>query len=148
MGRSDAGLEELKIKMEPIFATTPEWLFVYVFGSVARQTSGPLSDVDLGVLYASSHPLPSLLDSGRRSIELANAIGARRVDLVVLNEAPVLLRHRVVRDGVVLFCRDQRTRVAWVRDTILEYLDTAPLRLIHDSALSRAIREGRFLDRP
>jgi hypothetical protein len=36
-----------------------------------------------------------------------------RVDLVILEEAPPALRHRVFRDGILLVERDERHRVAF-----------------------------------
>ena len=82
----------------------------YLFGSVARGTPRPGSDVDIAVLYAGEPPaslagLPLDLEA-----ELERLLGAP-VQVVVLNRAPVDLIHRVLRDGVLLVDRDPSTRI-------------------------------------
>jgi uncharacterized protein len=62
----------------------------YLFGSVANDTAGPQSDVDLMVdLDEGPHgrkPLFSAFDVGGIQFELTNILG-RRVDLVVRSDA-------------------------------------------------------------
>src|SRR5262249_6557182 len=78
-----------------------------LIGSYARGTAGPLSDVDVGVWHDPT------LDSGARfqlRLELARdccrALGTDEVDIVLLNSASPLMRHRAVRDGQRLLDRD------------------------------------------
>jgi predicted nucleotidyltransferase len=52
----------------------------------------------------------------------------RRVDLVDLADAPLLLAHEVLAPGRRLVCRDQALRAGVETRTILRYLDTAHLR--------------------
>jgi hypothetical protein len=68
----------------------------YLFGSQARGTAGPRSDVDLGVLFRD--PPPAGLESFRLESELELAL-RRPVQVVILNRAPADLVHRVLRDG-------------------------------------------------
>src|SRR4051794_37221982 len=85
---------------------------VYLFGSVARGTAGPASDVDVAVLF--NDPPPHTLDGPRFTIEsdLEGAVQAR-VDLVVLNDAPVDLSIRVLRHGRLLVDRNRSARIAF-----------------------------------
>ncbi|MGH3666223.1 MAG: type VII toxin-antitoxin system MntA family adenylyltransferase antitoxin [Egibacteraceae bacterium] len=118
-------------------AGEPDVIVAYLFGSQARGTARPGSDVDVAVLLAER------ADGHQRQLELMAALGGR-ADVVVLNDAPVALAHRVLRDGVVLVCRDDRVRVShWAR-TVDRYLDTAPLRRMVDAGLRHRLREGRF----
>jgi predicted nucleotidyltransferase len=115
----------------------PDVAVAYLFGSRARGTARPGSDWDVAVL------LDEPADLGRRALELQAALGDA-VDPVILNQAPVALAYRVLRDGVVLCCRDDRARIAhWVR-TVDRYLDSAPLRRALDDGLRHRLREGRF----
>lgn len=117
-------------------------LVAYLFGSTARGRAGPLSDVDVAVLLAEDgDPFPAYLDLVG---ELGSVVGPDRVDVVLLNDAPVALAYRVLRDGRLLLCRDEAARVEhWVR-TVLTYLDMEPLFRIFDEGLRHRIREGRF----
>ena len=78
-----------------------------VFGSRARGTQRPDSDLDVAVL-------PSVGDDpkARRRLQteltvaLADLAPAGRVDVVLLDEAPDLIRQRVLETGRLLLCRD------------------------------------------
>jgi predicted nucleotidyltransferase len=119
----------------------PAVRFALLFGSRAAGTARPDSDWDVAVY------LDDALDAGARfrlRTQLAAALEpARRVDLVVLNDAPPLLAHRALL-GERLFIRD---RVAWVRffvRTIPLALDDAYWNEIHAAARRRRLAEGRF----
>lgn len=98
----------------------------FVFGSVARGTAGPSSDVDVAILQARD-PEPSYAALPLRlEGDLERALG-RRVDLVVLNVAPVDLVHRVLRDGVLVLDRDRSLRIAFEVRARNAYFDLLPI---------------------
>lgn len=98
---------------------------VYLFGSVARGTAGPASDLDVAVLYEELPPA-TLEGSGvSLAAELEVATGVP-VDLVVLNRAPVDLVHRVLRDGILLVERDRNARVLFEVSARNAYFDLKP----------------------
>jgi len=109
----------------------------YLFGSTARGTARTDSDVDVAVLFDVTPP--PTIDSARFSLagELEAAIG-RPVDLVVLNDAPVDLRIRVLREGRLLVERDGPARIAFEVQTRNEAFDLEPML-----ARYRAPRERR-----
>ena len=107
--------------------------FAYLFGSVAQGQARPGSDVDIAVL---TRPRGTLLDDARLQDELAAALEGEDVDLLVLDDAPLWLRYRVVA-GEVVFSRDERCRIAFRERTEKEFLDFRPY---HDSYL-KAIRD-------
>jgi uncharacterized protein len=116
-----------------------------LFGSHAAGRPGPLSDVDVAVWLD-----PDLDDEAKsqKRLELtqvaAEALGHGEVDVVVLNGATPLLRHRAVRDGRRLVERDARARVRFETRAILDYLDTARLRQTLADAQRRRLKEGTF----
>jgi predicted nucleotidyltransferase len=71
---------------------------VYLFGSTARGTGRPGSDIDLGILFRETPA--DTFDSQPYNLEAAleRRIG-RTVDVIVLDRAPVDLRSRVLRGG-------------------------------------------------
>jgi uncharacterized protein len=63
---------------------------------------------------------------------------------VLLNDAPVSLVYRVVRDGEIILCRDDRARAEHKLRTITKYIDMEPMRRTLAEGLRHRIEEGRF----
>ena len=117
---------EIETRLRRLFETRPgEVIAAYLFGSVARETSGPSSDVDVGVLLASDPPrtLDGLLLG--LEAELERDLGAP-VQLVVLNTAPCDLVHRVLRDGKLILDRDPPARIRFEVRARNESFDLEP----------------------
>jgi uncharacterized protein len=116
-----------------------------LIGSQARGNPGPLSDVDIAIWHD-----PGLDARGRFDLqldlagEITSLLGTDEVDLVLLNNAPPLLRHRAIREGKRLVERDHDERVRLETRAILDYLDTAPLRVELGRGVRRRMKEGRF----
>jgi uncharacterized protein len=109
---------------------------VYAFGSMGRQalerasagegfSNPPESDLDIGIL-----PKPGRRVSARERVELAAALedlfNVRRVDLVVLNEAPPFLALEVVR-GELLLATDEDFEAEFELYVLRRAGDQAPL---------------------
>ena len=112
----------------------------WVFGSVARGSARPGSDVDVAVLRGkpASGTLADL--PAELALYLERAVG-REVDLVVIDDANVELVHRVLRDGVLVLDRDRPRRIAFEVRKRHECFDLAPrLASIREAALRRARR--------
>ena len=99
---------------------------VYVFGSVARRTSGPSSDVDIAVLFALP-PAPTLAGLPLKTEAEIEQLPGCPVQIVVLNNAPVDLVHRVLRDGDLVYEADHAARVGFEVAARREYLDLLPI---------------------
>lgn len=100
----------------------------YLFGSVARGTAGPRSDVDIGVLYSGQPP------AGLQRFELEGEIEEvlrRPVQVVTLDDASPDLVHRVLRDGILVSERDRFRRVAFEVRSRAEYFDLEPVRRLY-----------------
>lgn len=121
-------METIEPQLRKFFTTRAEAAGIaaaWLFGSVARGTAGPRSDVDVGVLY-SDEPPPGLAGL---SLDLEGEIERllhRPVQLVVLNRAPVDLIHRVLRDGKLLVDRNRSRRIAFEVRARKEFWDLEP----------------------
>ncbi|MEF8726735.1 MAG: nucleotidyltransferase domain-containing protein [Accumulibacter sp.] len=112
---------------------------VYLFGSQARGTAGPASDVDLGVLLAGDPPRTLEGLGIDLAADLAAAIG-RHVDLVVLNRAPADLIHRVLRHGVLVCERDRSARIRFEVQARNAYFDLLPYLREYRQAARQPLR--------
>jgi uncharacterized protein len=107
----------------------------YLFGSQARGTAGPRSDVDLGMLLSRT-PAPTL-EGYLFDYEAALERDLRRpVQLIVLNTAPPDLVHRVLRDGRLLLDRDPSARIRFEVRSRNEYFDLLPFLRRYRTAAS------------
>lgn len=97
----------------------------YLFGSVARGTARPGSDVDVGILY-SEDPPRTLEGLGLRLEGDLEKLLRLPVQVVVLNRAPVDLVFRVLRDGKLLAEGDRSKRVRFEVKSRFEYWDLEP----------------------
>lgn len=140
---------ELLRSLREFAESHPEVVALYLFGSQASQTSGPLSDLDVALLLepdllaerSAQHPF------GPRAYyatELQRALARPDVDIVVLHRATPLLAHRVIDRGRLVFCRDDRERSRFHAHALMRYLDTRPLRQLERAYLRRRLRDDRF----
>jgi predicted nucleotidyltransferase len=97
----------------------------YLFGSMARGTAGPRSDVDVGILYSENPPL-TLEGLGLDLEGDLEKLLRLPVQLVVLNHASVDLVIRVLRDGKLLVDRDRSRRVQFEVRKRNEFWDLEP----------------------
>ena len=101
-------------------AATGLQLFV-LHGSRARGDAHAGSDWDF------AYEADTTLDADGLLASLADLLKADRIDLVDLDRAGALLRHRVARDGVVLFERSPgRFQRFWL-DAVHAWCDLAPV---------------------
>lgn len=120
-------------------------ILAYLFGSQASGKAGPLSDVDIAVLFAEN--LSSRMRFRLRCRLIAELMGVFRrndVEVVDLAEASPLLRNQVRRYSQLLYCQDDRQRVRFQTETLRDYLDTKPIRQVQQYDLLKRIQEGTY----
>lgn len=136
--------ETLRDTARRVLAEEPV-LFAYLFGSQARGTADRHSDIDVAVFVEDSVPPERYLDlSLRLAGELERAAGVGPVEaLVILNQAPLPLAGRVVREGRALYSRDESRRVRYESRIFREFTDFELASRRLEEALLRAHAEGR-----
>ena len=119
----------------------PRIAYALLFGSAARGTAHPQSDVDVAVGLAAGAQL-SPRDLGTLVADLERAAG-RPIDLVLLGDAPAPLAFRIFRDGVPLVERDHQALADRKARAILEYLDFRPLEALLAQGVLTSAARGR-----
>lgn len=97
----------------------------YLFGSEARGSARPGSDLDVAVLLADCPPRTLTGPLTGLQGELERAAG-REIDLLDLRTAPPDLVHRVLRDGRLLVERDPTRRIQFEVAARNAYFDLLP----------------------
>lgn len=58
--------------------------------------------------------------------ELMDLFRTNDIDLVALNDAPPLLAHRILKEGLLFWCANDKTRLDYKVKAVLKYLDWKP----------------------
>lgn len=122
-------------------AAQPDVLAAYLFGSYATGKARPGSDVDVAVLLSGTDAMERFERRLRLMGEVEEALGRRPADVVVLNDAPPLLTHQVLREGRLVFERNRAARVEFEVRTGKIYADLQPMYEYHNRDLFQKIRE-------
>lgn len=143
---------ELNIKpLVNYLATQPDVLAAYLFGSYATGDARLESDVDVAVLLSGADDFERFERRLRLIGEVEVALGRRPVDVIVLNDAPPLLAHQVLKHGQLIFEHDRAARVEFEVRAGKIYADLQPMYEYHNRDLFQKIREvglsGRRRDR-
>ena len=112
---------EISSRAAAYLASQPEVRAVFLFGSAVSAEAEP-RDVDLAIQTCGSIE-PERLEQMRS--ETAKVAGGP-IDLVFLNEAPVVLAHEVAETGRCLFARDPDAEVEFVTRARARYWDFKP----------------------
>jgi predicted nucleotidyltransferase len=122
-----------------------EILEAYLFGSAATGSAQAHSDIDIAVYLADPRPVASRFGyPADLAATLMRALGTARVDVVVLNEGPPLLYHRVLRDGIRILSRDLRATTTREGRALSRYCDYAPQLAKIEAAHRARIDAARF----
>lgn len=97
---------------------------LYSFGSMARGTLGPLSDLDFAVLLSGALDKKERFDKQLQLIGVFNDIfQTDEIDLVLLNDAPPGFCFNILKTGSLLYCRDKMEVVDFRERLVKLYLD-------------------------
>jgi predicted nucleotidyltransferase len=97
---------------------------VYLFGSRIDGEIGPLSDYDFAVVLAQESDL--LATQTKLMHQLSVALGTDKVDVIVLNRAPIELAYAVIAQGTRLYERSVEDRVEYEAKVLGLYGDYLP----------------------
>jgi len=140
--RHDPGIASVEEIERTLSCTLEAWPMVraaWLFGSVATQSAGPLSDIDVAVLGGGEL---SFDQRARLAVELGRAAG-RCCDVVMVEQASPVLSMAIVDSGRRFFCRDVDAADAWEDRALRRYLGTAELRRIVYNHVREDLHTGR-----
>ena len=122
---------ELFQKMSARFAgdcEAPNIQLVYLFGSRVSGSVGPQSDFDFAVLF-SNEPEAGRVSALKHRVSVL--LVTDRIDLVVLNRAPIELRYNVVASGRILYQKSRAVLIEFEAQTLSFYFDYLPVLRRH-----------------
>ncbi len=102
-----------------LFMEDSNIVFAYLFGGLAREKRGPLSDVDLGIYVTNMKRLNYLSSFSR----ISQILSTDEIDLVVLNSAPISLAGRILQRRKILIDKDPFLRHQYESRILREFFD-------------------------
>ena len=106
--------KEIDKIIEP-FKKNRDVISIYLFGSYARGREKPFSDIDICVVADR--------DANRDEI-LSHS--SKKIDISIFYDLPLSMRFRVIKEGKLLFSRDELKLHRTIVATIRSYLDFKP----------------------
>ena len=133
-------LFEKQSRLNQLFAQSPVNA-AYLAGSLSNRTSfGHLTDVDIAILLMEQIKSDQFLDYQLYFFsELAKRLESDNIDVVILNQASLLLKLQVIKYGQILFSRDEKQRVSFETKAVMDYLDFKKFDEIQNQALGRRL---------
>lgn len=116
----------------------------YLYGSVATGFTTSFSDMDIALVTDQPiTPVERFHLISAVELDLAEHWEIRNSDVRVINDAPLVLRGRVVCDGILLFARGDGTRIEFETTTRDEYFDYLPVhRQLQEAFFAHLRKQG------
>jgi len=134
--------DETADRLQEVFSAHPAVWGAYVFGSVAADWERDGSDLDLGIVVDEDEWDPS--DKVPLIGDCMDAARRDWIDLVVLNDAPLVLQFEAVRPNVILYAADEFDPGVFSSKILRMYWDFQPhLRRQRKAYKRRLVHEGR-----
>jgi len=133
-------IDEIQKSLKEYFEKHSEIEIAYIFGSVAKRKNHTLSDIDIAIFLDNRQIKSDSYRYGYKAEILADLfklLNTNKVDLVILNKANPLLRHRVLYFGKLIYSKDEKCRIRFQIDTINKYNDFKQLMRIHSKSGGR-----------
>jgi uncharacterized protein YutE (UPF0331/DUF86 family)/predicted nucleotidyltransferase len=133
-------LFEKQGKLNQLFVQSPVKA-AYLTGSLSNRASfGQLTDIDIAILLMDQIKADQFLDYQLYFFsELAKRLESDNIDVVILNQASLLLKLQVIKYGQILFSRDEKQRILFETRAVMEYMDFKKFDEIQNQALSRRL---------
>lgn len=119
--------------LKDYFSQQADIEFVLLFGSFASGCITPMSDIDVAVYFKGAKLALELAD---RQIDVTCAImklcKINQVDVIILNTAHPFLKFQVVKNGHVLYLRDEKLFYRFKANALGLYQDIRPMYDLYD----------------
>jgi predicted nucleotidyltransferase len=111
-------------KLMELFNKHEHVRIAYLYGSMAKGTSGKLSDVDIAVYLDGSLSKKERFSLQLQLIsELTGILKTNKVDLTIINDAPLSLKYEIIKANHSIFVRDEGERIDLEHWILSRYLD-------------------------
>ena len=132
-------IRELKRVVNEVLKQYDEIQIAYLYGSYAQNYQTEFSDVDIGVVLKKEFiPRPLFF------AELASKIEKEfnysiNIDLRIINNATPRFKFQIIKNGIILYSKEETFKDEYVIEIINQYLDIKPMLDMFDNIYIREV---------
>jgi predicted nucleotidyltransferase len=119
-----------------------EVLFAYLYGSSLSRSIPFDSDIDVAVYLKPSDIKSYIRKEEEISGDLVTKLHKDKIDLRILNVLPFLLQYNIVKEGILIFVRDESERVDFEIRVMNRFFELKPYLEEYKRMLSSRIEAG------
>jgi len=135
--------QEILKTVKELFEPLDYIIFAYLFGSYATGKVWAMSDIDIAV-YVDPRKVNDLFKLKLRLLGMLNdAFKTDKIDLVILNEAPPVLKYEVLVKGILIFTKDKEIHTEFYLRATKEFFDFQYILDKNYEAVKEALRRKR-----
>lgn len=132
--------QSIREKLSPLF-TKSRVILAYLFGSQAKGKIGPMSDIDIAVLWNKDEK-EKLKKSLLLQSRIKERLQAEYIEVGSLNNQALSFCYTVIKDGICIFGKE-KNRVEYETFILNEYLDFSYLAEEYNRAFTQAMRKEK-----
>ena len=115
-------------------------VFSYLYGSAVYDPNLSMGDIDVAVYLKAADMSQYIRREEELTAFLASKLHTDEIDLRILNALPLVLKYSILKDGKLLFSRDELQRVDFETSVMIRFLDLKPYLDEYQMMLSQRIR--------
>lgn len=115
-------------------------LFVYLYDSTVYDPTLPGGDIDIAAYLKPSTMKEYIRKESELRDFLVSRLGTDEIDLRVLNALPLVLQYGILKEGTLVFSRDEIERVEFETTVMMRFFEIKPYLDEYQLMLSQRIR--------
>ena len=125
--------KELVRIVNKVLSNHHEVILSYLFGSYVLGNKNEFSDIDIGILLDREFKRPHLYQVDL-SLEIEKEFDNKiEIDLCILNNATPRFLYNVIKNGYIVYSKDDTIQHEFEIRILYEYLDIKPILDMHDN---------------
>ncbi len=117
-------------------------LFAYLYGSQVHPSIHFESDIDVAVYLNPSNIKKYIKKEEELTTLLITQLHSDKIDLRILNISPFLLQYNILKEGILIFVRDEPERVDFENRVMNRFFELKPYLDEYKQMLSLRIKAG------
>jgi predicted nucleotidyltransferase len=133
---------DLSVIIKEVMEKDEDILFAYLYGSRVHPSTHFGSDIDVAVYLKPSNIKNYIKKEEELTALLMTQLRSDKIDLRILNTSPFLLQYNILKEGILIFVRDEHERVDFEIRVMNRFFELKPHLDEYKQMLSLRIKAG------